>query len=210
MSIGINEKVASYLEGSQMESRMLLVIYYDEDNTYRFIANDTLGDEEDSEGITIDGNFYQNASISRGQRSESSDGSVDSIELKLSNKWQSWAAILANQGNRFNGKFAEVYEWFPDFPDEKPIMLYRGTLDKVSMTVSDFSIHLNRSMGDYDMESPNMNFDPICQYVFKDVRCGYSGKFFDCGKTLNDCITRKNVQNFGGHLSVPRELVIKS
>lgn len=211
MSQGIKEEIQKYLSGQEVETRMLLVIYYDEDNIYRFISNDNASSPEaELEGTTINGEVYYNASISRGDRAESSDSSIESLEIKLSNKWQRWAAILANQGNQFNNKKAEIYEWFPDFPDDEPVLLYRGILDKISMTVTDFSATLIRTLGDYDEESPNMTFDPNCQFVFKDERCKYSGsEHIECGKTLTDCINRNNVENFGGHPSVPRELVIK-
>lgn len=208
MSLSLGQKIKTYLNLNEVESRMLFVLYYDNETIYRFLANDNYEENGHSE-VTIDGNVYQCAYIQRGQRSESSSGDIESIEIKLSNNWQSWAAILANQGNNFNGKRAEIYEWFPDFPDEKPILLYSGFLDKVSMTVSEFKLSLVRSLGSYEVDSPNMCFDPICQYTFKDCRCKYKGAYLECGKTLEDCINRNNAENFGGHLSVPRELVIK-
>lgn len=203
MSIGIDEIVARYLEETEISTRLLVEIEYDKDTTYRFIADDSI------EEIEIDGKTWTGASIDRGDREENSDMSIEEVSLTLSNHWQGWAAILANQGNKFICKPCVIYEWTPDYPDEPPIAMYSGVLDDISMTASQFTVKIVRTLGDYQQDSPNMTFDPNCQYLFKDERCKYVGDYFECGKTLQDCLDRGNVGNFGGHPSVPRELVIK-
>lgn len=205
MSIGIEDSIKKYLENPEVSTRLLVVIEFDESTVYRFIVDDSI------EEIEICGHTYQSANITRSDREENSDMSIESITLSLSNKWQEWAAIMANKGHAFLNKKCYLYEWFPDFPDEEPILMYAGVIDSPSMTPSDFEIKVVRSLGDYAQESPNMTFDPNCQFSFKDERCRYSGtEFATCGKTLTECIERGNTERFGGHCSVPRELVIKS
>lgn len=203
MSIGIPDKINRYLEEPEISTRLLVVIEYNEDTTYRFIVDESI------EEVEIDGETYQSASIKRSDREENSDMSIETISLTLSNHWQGWAAILANQGNNMLNKPCKLYEWMPDYPEEKPLLIYEGFLDNLSMTASTFEVKVVRSMGDYQQDSPNMTFDPNCQYQFKDERCRYVGSYYDCGKTLEDCINRHNEERFGGHPSVPRETVIR-
>lgn len=202
MTVGINTEVARYLANEEIETRTLLVIET-EDETYRFIADD------DNSSVEIGGETYLSASISLGTREENSDGSVESIEVTLSNKWQSWAAILANKGNTFLGQECRIYQWFPSYPDEPPVSIYHGILDEIKMTASEFKASVVRVLGDYEQEAPLMVYQVNCQYVFKGERCGYIGTEFDnCGKTLTECKARGRILNFGGFPSVPEEFLI--
>ena len=205
MTVGIKEEISSYLAQDEIETKLLLVIEFDEETTYRFIADDN--DDE----VVINGETYLSAPITRGSREENADNSIDSIELTLSNKWQEWAAVLANHGNEFLGKKCSLMEWFPAYPDDEPVVMYEGILDEVKMTASEFRVTIVRVLGDYEQEAPLLTFDINCQWVFKDKRCGYNGDvYYTCGKTLADCIQRGNILNFGGCPSVPLEYLIKS
>ena len=205
MTVGIKEEISEYLSQDEIETKLLIVIEFDKDTTYRFIADDTIDEQ------VINGETYLSASIVRGSREENADNSIDSIELTLSNKWQEWAAVLANHGNEFLGKKCSLMEWFPDYPEDEPVVMYEGVLDDVKMTATEFRVTVVRILGDYEQEAPLMTFDINCQWVFKDKRCAYSGDvYYTCGKTLADCIQRGNVLNFGGYPSVPKEYIIKS
>lgn len=204
MSIGIPEQVERYLADPEITTRLLVVIEYSDENIYRFIVDESVDE------VIINGETYLSAAITRSDREENSDMSIETLTLTMSNHWQGWAAILANQGNNFINKPCKIYEWMPEFPEEKPILIYDGVLDNINMTASTFEVKVVRSMGDYQQESPNMTFDPNCQFQFKDERCRYVGGYFECGKTLADCMNRHNEERFGGHPSVPRETVIRS
>ncbi len=203
MAVGLENNIQTYLESDEVSTRLLVEIELDKDTVYRFIADDSISEVE------IDGKIYQSASISRGAREENADNSIESISLTLSNKWQEWAAIMANQGNTFLGKKCVLLEWFPDFPDDPPVVMYNGVLDDIKMSASTFSLKVVRVLGDYEQTSPLMTYDVNCQYVFKDNRCRYAGnEFYSCGKTLTECKLRNNVLNFGGFPSVPKEFLI--
>ena len=205
MTVGIKEEISEYLSQDEIETKLLIVIEFDEDTTYRFIADDTIDEQ------IINGETYLSASIVRGSREENADNSIDSIELTLSNKWQEWASVLANHGNEFLGKKCSLMEWFPDYPEDEPVVMYEGVLDDVKMTATEFRVTVVRVLGDYEQEAPLMTFDVNCQWIFKDKRCGYNGDiYYTCGKTLADCMQRKNVLNFGGYPSVPKEYITKS
>lgn len=205
MTVGIKENIATYLASDEIETKLLVIIEYDEENIYRFIADDSL------ESVEIDGETYLSTPIVRGSREENADNSIDSIELTLSNHWQEWAAVVANHGNEFLGKKCQLLEWFPDYPNDAPVVMYEGILDDIKMTPSQFEMRVVRVLGDYDQEAPLMTYDVNCQWVFRDSRCKYNGDvYYSCGKTLSDCMQRNNIVNFGGCPSVPREMVIKS
>ena len=205
MTVGIKQDIEEYLKKDEVLTRLLVVIEYDNDNIYRFIADDT------EESVEIGGNTYLSAPIIRGTREENADNSIDSIDLTLSNHWQEWAAIVANHGNEFLGKKCTLMEWFPDFPEEMPVVMYEGILDDLKMSPAQFEMRVVRVLGDYEQEAPLMTYDVNCQWVFKDKRCQYKGDiYYSCGKTLADCMQRENVLNFGGYPSVRREIVIKS
>lgn len=95
MTVGFKQDIAQYLAQSEIETRLLVVIEYDKDNIYRFIADESL------ESFEICGNTYLSTQIERGSRQENADNSIDSVSLTLSNHWQEWAAIVANHGNEF-------------------------------------------------------------------------------------------------------------
>ena len=205
MTVGIKEEIDSYLSQDEIETRLLVVIEYDSETTYRFISDASVDE------VIIGGETYLSAPIIRGSREENTDNSIDSIELTLSNKWQEWAAILANHGNEFLGKKCFLMEWFPDYPEDEPVVMYEGILDDVKMTATEFRVTVVRVLGDYEQEAPLMTFDVNCQWIFKDKRCAYNGDvYYTCGKTLADCIQRGNVLNYGGCPSVPLEYLIKS
>ncbi len=204
MTVGFKQDIAQYLAQSEIETRLLVVIEYDKDNVYRFIADESL------ESFEICGNTYLSTQIERGSRQENSDNSIDSVSLTLSNHWQEWAAIVANHGNEFLGKRCTLYEWFPEYPEDEPVPMYSGILDEIKMSATSFEMEVVRVLGDYDQEAPLMTYDPNCQFIYKDARCkSKSTIYYSCGKTLNDCIQRGNVLNFGGYVAVPREYLVK-
>lgn len=180
---------------------------------FRFVANDT-------QDLTIpatctDASFrnklYVSAEIDRDNIDTSTDGQIEKTVIKISNKWQGWAGIFANLGNVMNNRPCRLLEYFPDFPTEPPIVIFDGVVNSVRMTAAQFEWELKRSVVDFNAESPNMTYDPMCQWKFKDERCKYAGTFLKrCDKTLQTCSYIGNVLNYGGHPSVPREMVIRS
>ena len=106
MTVGFKQDIAQYLAQSEIETRLLVVIEYDKDNIYRFIADESL------ESFEICGNTYLSTQIERGSRQENADNSIDSVSLTLSNHWQEWAAILNHRQIPPPGKI--VHSFFMD------------------------------------------------------------------------------------------------
>ena len=59
MTVGFKQDIAQYLAQSEIETRLLVVIEYDKDNIYRFIADESL------ESFEICGNTYLSTQIDR-------------------------------------------------------------------------------------------------------------------------------------------------
>ena len=231
MSKPMSTTVETALQQEEVSTRMLLEIYlkvtdipsitlttvsdyFSVENgflVFRFVANDTqdLIIPVTCTDESFIGKRYVNAEIERGSIDTSTDGQVEKTSVKMSNKLQEWAAIFASLGNIMNNRRCVVYEYFPDFPSEPPINVFEGVINGVRMTASQFEWELTRSVVDFDAESPNMTYDVSCQWKFRDFHCRYTGTLTKCDKTLARCIQMNNVLRFGGHPSVPREMVIK-
>ena len=179
---------------------------------FRFVANDTqdLIIPVECYDINYRGKKYVNTELTRGNIDTATDGQVEKTNIKMSNKLQEWAAIFASLGNIMNNRRCILLEYFPDFPEEPPINIFDGAVNGVKMTPAQFEWELKRSVVDFDAESPNMTYDVSCQWKFRDFHCKYSGLSIKCDKTLGACNSFSNVLNFGGHPSVPREMVIKA
>jgi hypothetical protein len=200
----------SIIEGQYQSVGMNIVV---ENNyvVFRFVANDT--DNLIIPDTCIDSNYanriYFAADITRGSIDTSIDGQVEKCNVKISNKWQLWAAVFANCGNIMNNRPCVLLQYFLDYPNEAPIVLFSGVMNNIQMTASQFGWDIKRSVVDFNEDGPNYTYDVGCQWVFKSFRCGYTGSETTCDRTLTRCLALQNVINFGGHPSVPREMVVK-
>lgn len=203
MSKGMATALESVAQGPEIQTRMLVTIYATDALTFRFVANDNAD-------LAFGGDVYTAASIKRGDIGTSVDGKKESVDLTLSNRWREWAAYLANNGNILNGRRCVIQEVFIDHLEEGAIWQFEGVLNKLKMTISEFSCSVERDLIDFDHVSPIMTYDPACQYVFKDFRCRYAGAAAACDHTFTRCKELGNITRFGGHPSIPRQMVIRS
>lgn len=202
MSKDVSPAIEAAAQNSEIATRMLVTISLD-DAAIRLVANT-------DEPVTFEGNEYTPARIERGTIQTAADGKVEDVELTLSNKWLQWAQYMATHINGFNGRRCLIQEVFIDHLEEGAVWQFEGRMSGPRMTVSEFKVKVIRDVVDFQAESPNATYDPMCQYrMFKDDRCRYVGPETDCDGTLSRCIDLGNVTRFGGHPSVPREMVIK-
>lgn len=233
MSKPISNAVQTAIQQEEISTRMLMEVYLQVADipsvtlstvssefavegdylVFRFVANDNqdLIIPNECELASFRGKKYVSAEVTRGNIDTSVDGQIEKTSIKISNKWQTWAAIFANLGNIMNNRRCVLYEYFPDYPTEPPINVFEGVINGVRMTPSQFEWELKRSVVDFGAESPNMTYDVSCQWRFRDFHCKYTGASTGkCDKTLQYCSSLGNILNFGGHPSVPREMVIRS
>lgn len=203
MSKGMTTALETVAQGSEIQTRMLLTIYATDVITFRFCAYDNAD-------LTFAGNVYTAASIKRGDISTSVDGKKESVELTMSNRWREWAAYLANNGNILNGRRCVIQEVFIDHLEEGAVWQFEGVLNKLKMTISEFTCSVERDLIDFEQAAPIFTYDPNCQWIFKDFRCRYAGAETACDHTMPRCKALGNITRFGGHPSVPRQMVVRS
>lgn len=202
MSKKMSTTLETVAQSSEIITRMLVTIYGPSE-TFRFVAN------ADADLIMPDERVYTAAEIKRGDISSSTDGDKEQVQLTMSNKWQQWASYLANNGKKLKGCRCVIDDVFLDHLDEGYVWRFEGVLDSLSMTISDFSCKVVRDVIDYDQEGPAMDFGPTCQFTYGDSRCQCTNVNGPCDQTITTCETLGNIARFGGHPSVPMEMVIR-
>ena len=201
MSKGMSANLETVAQGAELIARMLVTIYAP-DQTFRFVANDNAD-------LTMpNGDIYVAAQITRGEISSSTDGDKEQVALTLSNRWKEWASYLANNGKALKGRRCVIEDVFLDHLDEGAVWRFEGTLDGLGMTISEFTCKVTRDVIDYSVDAPAVDFGPTCQWTFGDSRCR-SAAAGPCDQTLNSCAALGNITRFGGHPSIPLEMVIR-
>lgn len=191
-------------QSAELQLRMLVTIFAPNiPQPFRFIAN------TDAD-LLFEGETYYSAAVERGEIKSSTDGDKEQVSLKMSNKWQTWASYFATNGHKLNGCRCLIQEVFLDQLDEGAVWSFEGVLDDLRMTISDFSCVVVRARVDFSQHAPQFTYSPTCQYVYKDGRCRAVSALAACDHTLTACEERGNVTRFGGHPSIPREMVIRN
>lgn len=201
MSVELEQHVSE----PEIIPRMLLTIYGDNDVVFRFVAND-------NQDLVFEGNTYISAEIKRGEIKTTLEGDKEQVSLTMSNRWKEWSAYIANNGKGLKYKKCVIQEVYIDHLEEGAVWLFEGILNSLKTTMSEFSCVVERDTVDFTQESPNMDYGPTCQYVYKgaDNRCRATSVLTSCDGTLTACIERNNVTRYGGHPSIPREMVVRS
>ena len=205
MSKEMSTALEAAAQASEIITRMLVTIYAPNAiSPIRFVAND-------NQDLTMpDGTVFSAASITRGDISSNTEGDKEQVSLTLSNKWEGWAAYLAENGKTLKGCRCIIEDVFMDHLNEGAVWRFDGVLDDLGMTISEFTCKVTRSKVDYDQDGPNIDYGPTCQWAFGSARCKYTGTGGPCDQTLTSCDALGNVLNFQGHPSIPNEMVIRA
>ena len=202
--VDMSDNLQTEISSETTALRMLVTIYLD-DMTIKLVANTP-------NNIIFAGIEYTSAQIERSEIESNSDGSSETINLKLSNNNRTWAIYLAQNGNILGNRRCLVQEISESYLEDEDdvITIFDGVINNVSMTSNDFSIDVVRSLGTYEGQSPLMTYNSNCQWSkFKDVRCGYVGSETVCDRTLTRCKGLSNVLNYGGHPSIVEQMLLR-
>lgn len=202
MSKGMSENLENVTASAEITPRMLLTIYGANDVTFRFVAND-------NQDLVFEGNTYLSAEIKRGEIKTTVEGDKEQVSLTMSNRWKEWSAYIANNGKGLKYKKCVIQEVYLDHLEEGAVWLFEGVLNSLKTTMTEFSCTVERDTVDFTQEAPAMDYGPTCQFTYKDSRCRSTSGLQACDGTLTACIERSNVTRYGGHPSIPREMVIK-
>lgn len=201
MSRGMSEELISVTQGPEIRSRLLVTVFANE-GPVRFVANAT-------RDLVFDGETYTAAEIKRGEIKTTTDGDKEQMPLTLSNRWQGWAAYVANNGPKLKGCKCRVEEVFLDYLEEGSVWRFEGVINKLKMNIAEFSCVVERDSEDYEQEGPTMDYGPICQFTYKDSRCRAASSLGPCDSTPASCEERGNITRYQGHISIPKEMVIR-
>ena len=182
---------------------MLLTIYGANEVIFRFVAND-------NQDLVFEGNTYISAEIKRGEIKTTVEGDKEQVSLTMSNKWREWSAYIANNGKGLKYKRCVIREVYLDHLEEGAVWLFEGILNSLKTTMTEFSCVVERDTVDFTQEGPIMDYGPTCQFIYKNSRCRSTSTLTSCDGTLTACIERNNVTRYGGHPSVPKEMVIRT
>lgn len=209
MSKGVSDNLLAASLASENQFRMLITIFLD-DMTIFLCANDTGNIVFPSTG----GNTYEAVNISRSEiKTVTGTSSEERVTLTLSDPDTAVASYVAISGNKFHNKRCLIQEVSLDYLDDPAdiITVFDGVMDNLKFTIGTYQIDVIRNIGSYTQTSPFMTYSPMCQWKkFKDSRCGYTGGGVTCDRTLTQCQAYGNEVNFGGHPSVPDQMVIRS
>lgn len=204
MSKNINPILEAKASESEITTRMLVTIYTEDssNNVFRFVV----GDEE----LSFENNLYIPADIKRGEITINIDGSKEQVDLTFGNSNASWAGYIANYGNTLNSRKCVIEEVFLDNLEEGSVILFTGVLNKIKMNLGEFKVTVEREGINFSQEAPYITYDVHCPYIFKDEYCqSTSVNFTKCDGTVTSCTERGNITRFGGHPSIPEQMVIK-
>jgi phage-related protein len=189
---------------AELKTRILVTLTLD-DTSIRILENDTV------QLLTIDGTEYIAGMVTRSDIETAMGGTLEKVTITISNVWQEISGIIANEGDTLTNRKCKVEEVIFDGDTttiiDDPILLFEGFINNIQLTAAAFSFDVERILGGYSNESPNTTYDVNCQWLFKDVRCQYSGSESACDKTLSTC---KIVERFGGYPSIPKQMVISA
>lgn len=205
MSKKLTQDQKNEIVKSELKVRNLVTIYLD-DAPLRLLENDTIT------AIKHNGETYLAGFVKRGDIKTSMDGIGEKVEITISNIWQEISSIIANQGDTLTNRKCKIETVIFDGDSNtiigEPIHLFEGFINNISLTAVYFKFDVERLLGGYSTLSPNATYDVNCQCrKFKDERCGYTGEEIKCDKTFTRCEELKNIENFYGFPSLPKEMV---
>lgn len=188
----------------QLKTRVLVTIFLD-DGPLRLLENDTL------KVLSIGGNDYIATMVKRGDIRNSMDGTVEKVNISISNILQEVSSLVANEGDTLTNRRVKIEEVIFDGDTavilDDPILLFEGLMNNIQLSAIEFNFDVERVLGGYSTQSPNSTYDVNCQWKFKDERCQYSGSSAKCDKTFTSCLVKTR---FGGYPSIPKEMVISA
>lgn len=204
MSKDITENLLNESQAEETQFRMLVTIFLD-DATFYLCANDT-------GNITFAGQEYESVEISRSEIQSSLDGTLEKVTIILSNADRLLASYIAINGNKINNRRCLIQEVSLQYLDNPAdvIGIFDGVMNNLQMNIGTYTVDIERTLGTFQALAPIMTYSPLCQWKkFKDERCKYVGGEVSCDRTLSRCQALGNVLNYGGHPSIPDQMVIR-
>ena len=117
----------------QLKTRVLVTIFLD-DGPLRLLENDTL------KMLTIGGNDYIATMVKRGDIRNSMDGTVEKVNISISNILQEVSSLVANEGDTLTNRRVKIEEVIFDGDTsvilDDPILLFEGLMNNIQLRQS--------------------------------------------------------------------------
>lgn len=150
-----------------------------------------------NEDVIWKGQLYQAFPFRLGETSEESDGSDPNVTLKVSNIAQGLQWYVEDSGGGVGTQVilrvvnSKNLAGNADLEEQYTVLSCKVTEEWVEFTLgTDYSARTRRPLDRYMKNH--------CPFVYKGIRCGYSGSSKNCSHTLQDCRNHKNSTRFGG------------
>lgn len=147
-----------------------------------------------------DNNLYEPNEVSLSTFNYSADLSVDKIQMKFTTVDLSMPAILMNNNLLNNEVIINVGGYDGSTVIAEP--QFRGFITEWDMDETDLTLMVSNELIHWNKKALRRS-DPLCQWGFKSVECGYTGTATSCNKTYSQCEDYSNTNNFGGFRFLP-------
>ena len=193
----INSVFKNEKNKAQNQPIFLYTIYnYDGNNNNLYYA------EYDSD-VVYNGATYYKLPITHDYVGENTQGTIDAIEVTVSNVSREIQAYL--ELYEFRNKKVEItIVWANQLSDAAAFLKDTYYIDSIDATEQGVQFTLTSKFDVMVMTIPNRKYSRnYCSWKFKSAQCGYAGSGTSCNKTFQQCEVYSNILRYGGFPSIP-------
>lgn len=155
--------------------------------------------------VTFAGVLYTKFPITHEFVTENTQGSADSVRVRVSNVARVIEAYLVTYD--FRGKRVRIKRVFADqLSDPTSFIEDIFYIDSYTANQEEVEFVLSSKFDVLDLTLPKRTYlRNYCQWRFKSTECGYAGVATACNKTLAQCRTYANQVRYGANPSIPSD-----
>ena len=175
--------------------RLYTVFDYDgQGNDLRFAEYDT--------NVTFNTLEYQKFPITHNEISENTQGTIDAVEVTVSNISRLIQFYLEQYD--FRGKKVSIkLVWANQLDDPDAYIEDTYYIDSYTADQNNVTFTLTSKFDVLDMQLPGRKYSRnYCHWKFRSAECGYNNGVTECNKTLQRCRELGNQKRFGGFPSI--------
>lgn len=179
-------------------------------------SNILILDNDTFDSLTYNGDVYLGAPLDMSNRKMDSNNEAGDVSITISNAGMTISNLISTYGDVITGCTCSLYRvWlntadYTVLSDPAPELEAYGKANHFKINDATASIEIEPMYPGYDTPIPACTYGVNCQWKFKDINCKYTGDQINCDKTKTTCMRYNNIENFGGHPNLPKELVIKN
>lgn len=150
------------------------------------------------------GNTYTGWGISFGAITNSMDGAVERVSLRLDNTNLTMSGYVASY--TFPGRVCTIKRIFGDLLGSASyaMTVFAGVMGAPLVNERYLEVMVISPMARMSRQGGRL-YQNLCPWEYKGTECGDGGT--SCNKTLAGCIANDNVQRFGGFVYIPNRVL---